>query len=116
MANAPDDDPVFDALWQRASADLGDDAAQRALLEHAERTSRLPILARRYRERRAAADQGEAAIVDQRLAAITALALGALAREQTTVASSKRPAWLVALAALVLATALYGLYAAVALR
>lgn len=44
-----DEDAVFRALWERVLASWDDDKPHQAILEHALRTQRLPVLAGRYR-------------------------------------------------------------------
>jgi hypothetical protein len=110
MSSAPGDDPILEALWERARADLEADEPNRAVLEHARTSQRLPELARRYRS---LPTEGEA--LARRLAALTAVALADLdARRTAPGEARRRPRWLVAVAMLVLAIALYGLYAAAA--
>jgi hypothetical protein len=114
MSSAPGDDPILEALWERARADLEAEEPHRAVLEHARASQRLPELARRYRSLPTEGDDARDALA-RRLAALTAVALADLdARRSTPGEARPRPRWLVALAMLVLAIALYGLYAAAA--
>ncbi|MBM4375987.1 MAG: hypothetical protein FJ095_12955 [Deltaproteobacteria bacterium] len=114
MSSAPGDDPILEALWERARADLEADEPHRAVLEHARMSEQLPELARRYRALPIDGEETQAAIA-RRLAQLTAVALTFVATHRATSPESPpRPRWLVALAMLVLAVALYGLYAAAA--
>lgn len=114
MSSANDNDPILDALWERACADLEADGPHRVLLEHAQSNEQLPELARRYRSLPTDDEEARAAVA-RRLAQLTVVALTfAETGRAVSPGSPTRPWWLVALAMLVLAVALYGLYAAVA--
>ena len=67
-----------DALWEKVIEDFRDDQAHQRFLEYSRQSGQLLEAARRYRKRKDEGHDGEAEIIDKRLAAIALYAMAEL--------------------------------------
>jgi len=76
----PDDIAIAEALWAKVVEDLSNDASYAAYLQHCQDAELLPDAAKRFQEKKAELDEGDAQreLIDKRLAGIAMVALSKL--------------------------------------